>query len=47
MTPIVPWTTNAFLPRSYAILEGWSFKYHNTLIGIKPSGIGNYYELRS
>jgi N6-adenosine-specific RNA methylase IME4 len=37
------WTTNAFLPQSYAILEGWGFKYHNTLTWVKPSGIGNYF----
>lgn len=38
------WTTNAFLPEAFRIIDAWGFTYKTTLVWVKPQiGIGNYF----
>lgn len=38
------WITNRSLPKGFALLEGWGFRYLTTLTWVKPSiGMGNYF----
>lgn len=38
------WITNRSLPKGFALLEGWGFRYVTMLTWVKPSfGMGNYY----
>ena len=38
------WITNRSLPKGFALLEGWGFRYVTCLTWVKPSiGMGNYY----
>lgn len=38
------WITNRSLPKGFALLEGWGFRYITTLTWCKPSfGMGNYF----
>lgn len=38
------WITNRSLPKGFALLEAWGFRYITTLTWCKPSiGMGNYY----
>lgn len=40
------WTTNAFLPHSFAILQAWSFEYKSCFVWVKSQmGIGNYWRV--
>lgn len=40
------WTTNAFLPASFGILEAWGFDYRSVFVWKKPRlGIGNYWRV--
>jgi len=38
------WITNRSLPKGFALLEGWGFRYITMLTWVKPSfGMGNYF----
>jgi N6-adenosine-specific RNA methylase IME4 len=38
------WITNRSLPKGFALLEAWGFRYVTCLIWVKPSyGLGNYF----
>ena len=38
------WITNRSLPKGFALLEGWGFRYVTMLTWVKPSiGMGNYF----
>jgi N6-adenosine-specific RNA methylase IME4 len=40
------WTTNAFLPESFRVIEAWGFEYRSCFVWVKPQmGIGNYWRL--
>lgn len=40
------WTTNAFLPDSFRVLEAWGFDYRSVFVWVKPQmGIGNYWRV--
>jgi N6-adenosine-specific RNA methylase IME4 len=40
------WTTNAFLPVAFSVIEAWGFEYKSCFVWTKPNmGIGNYYRL--
>jgi len=40
------WTTNAFLPFSFEIIEAWGFKYKGVFVWVKEQmGIGNYWRV--
>lgn len=40
------WTTNAFLPESFKVIEGWGFTYKSCFVWVKPTiGIGNYWRV--
>lgn len=40
------WTTNAFLPESFRVIEAWGFEYRSTFVWVKPQlGIGNYWRV--
>lgn len=40
------WTTNAFLPESFSVIEAWGFQYKSCLVWIKPQlGMGNYWRV--
>ena len=40
------WTTNAFLPDSFRVLEAWGFEYRSVFVWVKPQmGIGNYWRV--
>lgn len=40
------WTTNAFLPDSFRVIEAWGFEYRSCFVWVKPQlGIGNYWRL--
>ena len=40
------WTTNAFLPYAFHVIEAWGFEYKSVLVWIKPTiGIGNYWRV--
>lgn len=40
------WTTNAFLPESFRIIEAWGFEYKSCFVWVKPQmGIGNYWRV--
>jgi N6-adenosine-specific RNA methylase IME4 len=40
------WTTNAFLPESFQIIETWGFDYKGIFVWVKPRiGIGNYWRV--
>jgi N6-adenosine-specific RNA methylase IME4 len=40
------WTTNAFLPESFGLMEAWGFQYKSCLIWVKPElGMGNYWRV--
>ncbi|MFZ1934038.1 MAG: MT-A70 family methyltransferase [Thermoguttaceae bacterium] len=40
------WTTNAFLPAAFYVIEAWGFEYKSCFVWVKPQfGIGNYYRL--
>ena len=40
------WTTNAFLPESFKIIEAWGFEYKSIFVWVKPQmGIGNYWRV--
>ena len=37
------WTTNHFLHDAFHVIEGWDFKYLNTITWVKPSGVGAWF----
>lgn len=38
------WTTNAFLPHAFRVIEAWGFEYRSCFVWVKPQmGIGNYW----
>lgn len=37
------WTTNGFLHAAFHVMDAWGFKYHATIVWVKPSGIGAYF----
>jgi N6-adenosine-specific RNA methylase IME4 len=40
------WTTNAFLPDSFNLIEAWGFEYKSVFVWVKPQlGIGNYWRV--
>jgi N6-adenosine-specific RNA methylase IME4 len=40
------WTTNAFLPDSFSILDAWGFEYKSVFVWCKPRmGLGNYWRV--
>ncbi len=40
------WTTNAFLPEAFAVMEAWGFAYKSCFVWVKPQmGIGNYWRV--
>ena len=40
------WTTNAFLPESFRLIEAWGFEYRSMFIWCKSQmGIGNYWRV--
>lgn len=40
------WTTNAFLPESFKVIEAWGFEYKSLFVWVKPQmGIGNYWRV--
>jgi len=40
------WTTNAFLPDSFSIMESWGFTYKSVFVWVKPQmGMGNYWRV--
>jgi len=40
------WTTNAFLPESFRLIEAWGFEYRSCFVWVKPQmGIGNYWRV--
>ncbi len=40
------WTTNAFLPRAFEIIDAWGFEYKSCFVWVKPQmGIGNYWRV--
>jgi N6-adenosine-specific RNA methylase IME4 len=40
------WTTNAFLPEAFGVIQAWGFQYKSCLIWIKPQlGMGNYWRV--
>ncbi|MEW7987871.1 MAG: MT-A70 family methyltransferase [Candidatus Thiodiazotropha sp.] len=40
------WTTNAFLPDSFRIMDAWGFDYKSVYVWVKPQmGIGNYWRV--
>lgn len=40
------WTTNAFLPESFRVMEAWGFEYKSVFVWCKPQmGIGNYWRV--
>lgn len=40
------WTTNAFLPAAFKVIDAWGFKYKSCLLWIKDSiGMGNYWRV--
>ena len=40
------WTTNAFLPDSFRVMEAWGFEYKSVFLWVKPElGIGNYWRV--
>ena len=40
------WTTNAFLPSAFGIIEAWGFTYKSCLVWVKPQmGLGNYWRV--
>lgn len=42
------WTTAAFLPKTFAIMEAWGFEYKSYFVWVKPQmGIGNYWRKSS
>jgi N6-adenosine-specific RNA methylase IME4 len=41
------WTTNAFLPAAFRLIEAWGFTYLSPVVWIKPSGFGNYFISRT
>lgn len=40
------WTTNAFLPDAFRVIEAWGFEYRSCFVWCKPQmGIGNYWRV--
>ena len=40
------WTTNAFLPEAFRVIQAWGFTYKSCLLWVKPQmGIGNYWRV--
>lgn len=40
------WTTNAFLPEAFRVIEAWGFEYRSVFVWVKPQmGIGNYWRV--
>ena len=40
------WTTNAFLPVSFDLMQAWGFTYKSVFVWVKPEiGIGNYWRV--
>jgi N6-adenosine-specific RNA methylase IME4 len=40
------WTTNAFLPDAFRVIEDWGFEYRSCFVWVKPQmGIGNYWRV--
>ncbi len=40
------WTTNAFLPDAFGIIEAWGFEYKSLFVWMKPQmGMGNYWRV--
>jgi len=40
------WTTNAFLPQAFGVMEAWGWTYRTTLVWAKPQmGLGNYFRV--
>ena len=40
------WTTNAFLPAAFQVIQAWGFEYKSCLVWVKPQlGIGDYWRV--
>jgi N6-adenosine-specific RNA methylase IME4 len=40
------WTTNAFLPDAFDVIEAWGFTYKSCFVWVKPQmGLGNYWRV--
>ncbi len=40
------WTTNAFFPDSFRLMEAWGFEYKSIFVWVKPTiGMGNYWRV--
>jgi N6-adenosine-specific RNA methylase IME4 len=40
------WTTNAFLPHAFRVVEAWGFEYRSLFVWCKPEmGLGNYWRV--
>jgi len=40
------WTTNAFLPDAFRVIDAWGFEYRSCFVWVKPQiGIGNYWRV--
>lgn len=40
------WTTNAFLPEAFNVIDAWGFEYRSCFVWVKPQmGIGNYWRV--
>lgn len=40
------WTTNAFMPYAFGLMEKWGFEYRSCFVWVKPQmGIGNYWRV--
>jgi N6-adenosine-specific RNA methylase IME4 len=40
------WTTNAFLPQAFRVIEAWGFEYKSCFVWVKPQmGMGNYWRV--
>jgi N6-adenosine-specific RNA methylase IME4 len=40
------WTTNAFLPDAFDVIEAWGFAYKSCFVWVKPQiGLGNYWRV--
>lgn len=40
------WTTNAFLPDAFDVMDAWGFEYKSCFLWVKPNiGIGNYWRV--
>lgn len=40
------WTTNAFLPAAFSVIEAWGFEFKSCFVWVKPNlGTGNYWRV--